>query len=70
MAKRKPPLDKVQGPGVMVVGITEEWSHVILEFRDPDWWVHMTPDEARGLAELLVKKADDIDQSRRDAGNN
>lgn len=67
---RKPPVDSVQGPGEVVVGISQDYAFVALQFTDPDWWVHFTPDEARNVARLLVKKADDIERTRQGSGEN
>jgi hypothetical protein len=70
MPNRKPPIDRVQGPGKLIVAITREYTHVSLQFFDPDWWIHFTPEEARAVAALLVKKADDIDTTQRDQADN
>jgi hypothetical protein len=67
---RKPPLDKVQGPGVMQVGMNLELTHVVLEFSNPDWWVHLTIAEARGLATLLMRKANELEADQRAASGN
>jgi hypothetical protein len=67
MSTRKPPLDRVQGPGQLIVAVTPEQTHVVVQFQDPDWWVHFTPAEARGVAELLVAKAAEIEREQREA---
>jgi hypothetical protein len=48
-----------QGRGEVIVGLTPDERMVILQWQDPDWWVQFTPDEARQLARLLLKKAEE-----------
>jgi hypothetical protein len=54
----------VQGPGYLVVGISEDSRFVRVQFHDPDWWADFTAAEARYLANLLFKKAKELDASR------
>lgn len=60
----------VQGPGHMLIAMNEEITHVVVQFTDPDWWMHLTPTEARQIASLLCKKADELEADQRAAGSN
>lgn len=47
---------KVKGKGQMEIGHNEE-GFVVIQFHDPEWWVHLTPVEATQMASLLLKRA-------------
>jgi hypothetical protein len=70
MDREKHPVDEVRGPGTLIVGITEDYNYVSVQFTDPKWWIHFTPEEARNVAGLLLKKARDIEDSRKNVGEN
>ena len=62
---------EVSGPGVVIVAISgTDPSKVCLQWHDPDWWVEFTPDEARNLARLMFKKADECEAMMGQRGNN
>jgi hypothetical protein len=67
MAKsnRRPPVDNVQGSGIIVIGMTAELTHVVMQFTDPDWWVHLTPEEARNVGHQLIVKANELEADQR-----
>lgn len=52
---------QVKGAGHMLIGQTTD-GYVAIEFHDPDWWLHLTPREARNMASLIVKHADDLEK--------
>ena len=47
---------EVQEHGEMFIGVTYD-GYVCVTFHDPDWWMHLTPDEAIEMAENLLKYA-------------
>ena len=57
---------EVQGPGYCIVAISgADPTKVMIQWTDPEWWVHFTPDEARNLAGLLYKKASECEEMLR-----
>jgi hypothetical protein len=69
-ATKAPPVDSVQGPGTLIVAMNDTLTHVVIQFTDPEWWIHLTPDEARNVARLLNGKADELEADQRAAGSN
>jgi hypothetical protein len=62
---------KLGGPGTALVGISgRDPSKVLLQWYDPEWWVEFTPAEARHLALLMLKKADECEAMLRAKGGN
>ncbi len=49
----------VSQEGQMEIGITAD-GFVVVQFHDPEWWLHLTPAEALEMARLLVRKAKDL----------
>lgn len=52
------------GPGELIVGLTTDEKAVTIQFPptgpgDPGWWINLTPDEARGLANIILKKIEE-----------
>ena len=45
--------------GEIAFAVTHKSGKVIIEFGTEVHWVGMTPDQAKGLAESLIKHADD-----------
>lgn len=43
--------------GALAMGVGIESGKVVLQFPKPIAWIGMTPDEAIGLAEILMKNA-------------
>jgi hypothetical protein len=58
------------GPGTLIVAMNDTLTHVVIQFTDPEWWIHLTPDEARNVARLLNGKADELEADQRAAGSN
>ena len=67
---RQPPIDRVQGRGELIVGMSADLKMVHLQFQDPDWWVEFTPDEARAFGHLMIKKADELEADQAAGGSN
>lgn len=48
---------EIKEGGNMEIGIKP--GYVTVQFFNPDWWMDLTPSEARQMAGLLLRKADE-----------
>lgn len=51
--------NQVHQEGFMEIGQTLD-GFVAVQFHDPEWWLHLTPDEADNMAKLLIQKAKEL----------
>lgn len=53
---------KVHQHGHLGIGMTGD-GFVALQFHDPEWWLHLTPAEARNVAKILNSKASEVENT-------
>lgn len=53
-----------QDEGEMALAVYVEGNAVRVDFGKPVLWIGLPPEQARGLAALLVKHAEQIEQAR------
>lgn len=54
------PHNLTQGKGILETGINPETAMVIVQFKDPDWFVEFSPEQARNFAQSLIRKANEL----------
>jgi hypothetical protein len=51
----------VSGHGEMEIGFNDE-GFVVVQFQNPEWWMNLTPEEARMMSRLLMTKAGELEE--------